>query len=321
MSANCKHLIAIGDHKQLRPKLESYNLTVESGGPYMFNRSLFERLVISDFPLVTLNLQHRMQPQISSFIRDLTYPDLNDAESVKNHADIRGVGGNVLFINHEIEEGSDGDDEFLSKSNAHESEMVSKIVLYFLHHGYHGEDIVVLTPYLAQLRLLRQSLSKNTVVLLSELDKTEFAKANFDDVVEPTKIQRWQVPTIRVSTIDNFQGEEAKIIIASLVRSNKQGDIGFMGRPERINVLLSRARNGMFLLGNKKTLLKSNNSTWKQIFQKFENENLISEGFPAKITCTVHGHSETKLLKFSNDFDNALKAKGCTSLCKESSGL
>lgn len=55
---------------------------------------------------------------------------------------------------------------------------------------------------------------------------------------------------MRVSTVDNFQGEEARIVIASLVRSNAAGKIGFLGEPQRVNVLLSRARDALILVGN-----------------------------------------------------------------------
>lgn len=46
LSANIKHVILIGDHKQLRPKTECYELTVEAGKSFDLNRSLFERLIM-----------------------------------------------------------------------------------------------------------------------------------------------------------------------------------------------------------------------------------------------------------------------------------
>jgi hypothetical protein len=55
---------------------------------------------------------------------------------------------------------------------------------------------------------------------------------------------------VRASTVDNFQGEEANIIIASLVRSNAAGKLGFLNEPQRVNVLLSRARDALILIGN-----------------------------------------------------------------------
>lgn len=53
-----------GDHKQLRPKVEQYSLRVESGRGFDLNVSLFERLVKSGYPHTTLELQHRMPPEV-----------------------------------------------------------------------------------------------------------------------------------------------------------------------------------------------------------------------------------------------------------------
>ena len=54
-------LVQIGDHKQLRPKVECWALTVQKGDGYDLNVSLFERLVLSGFEHVTLSVQHRMR--------------------------------------------------------------------------------------------------------------------------------------------------------------------------------------------------------------------------------------------------------------------
>ncbi|GMF50210.1 unnamed protein product [Phytophthora fragariaefolia] len=71
----CQHLVLIGDHKQLRPQITEYNLSVESveGKRYALDVSLFERLVAptSGLPLWKLTEQHRMRPQISQLLRTL----------------------------------------------------------------------------------------------------------------------------------------------------------------------------------------------------------------------------------------------------------
>lgn len=60
---------------------------------------------------------------------------------------------------------------------------------------------------------------------------------------------------LRVATVDNFQGEEAQIIIVSLYRSNKDQKVGFLRTTNQINVLLGRAQHGMYLIGNTDTYL------------------------------------------------------------------
>lgn len=59
------HTYITGDHKQLRPKVEQYSLRVESGRGFDLNVSLFERLVKNGYPHTTLELQHRMPPEVS----------------------------------------------------------------------------------------------------------------------------------------------------------------------------------------------------------------------------------------------------------------
>lgn len=64
-------LYSTGDHKQLRPKVEQYELRVESGRGFDLNVSLFERLVKESYPFCTLELQHRMPPEVSGAIHVL----------------------------------------------------------------------------------------------------------------------------------------------------------------------------------------------------------------------------------------------------------
>jgi ribosomal protein L40E len=82
LNARTKQLIMIGDHKQLRPKVNVYDLMVESKTGYDLNQSLFERLILAGFPYATLESQHRMHPEISHNVRVLTYPNLRDSAKV-----------------------------------------------------------------------------------------------------------------------------------------------------------------------------------------------------------------------------------------------
>ncbi|KIJ04842.1 hypothetical protein PAXINDRAFT_94228, partial [Paxillus involutus ATCC 200175] len=168
LGSKTNQMILIGDHKQLRPKVNNYLLTVEKEAGYDLNRSLFERLVLKDFPHQTLSTQHRMRPEISAFIRALTYPELVDHPNTLNRPDIRGVQSNVVFVDHSRPEDVEtritdrGDAEATSsKQNTYEVEMVVKIVRYLKQQGYKSENIVVLTPYLGQLCKLRDTLKND----------------------------------------------------------------------------------------------------------------------------------------------------------------
>ena len=84
LSHHTEQLILIGDHQQLRPKVNSYELSEDFG----LSVSLFERLVSQGIDHVVLNTQRRMRPEISRIIK-LIYNDLQDHSSVKNFPSIR----------------------------------------------------------------------------------------------------------------------------------------------------------------------------------------------------------------------------------------
>ncbi|KAL8708732.1 MAG: hypothetical protein Q9220_006458 [cf. Caloplaca sp. 1 TL-2023] len=268
-------LILIGDHKQLRPKIANYDLSVEKNEGYDLNRSLFERLILKGFPHHVLAQQHRMRPEISSLVRSLTYPDLLDAPKTKGRPNLLGFQDNLIFVDHrqledDIQEQVNWKEmtSVSSKQNVFEAHMVVRCVRYLAQQGYNTDDIVVLTPYLGQLRLLQQMLSQDNDTVLHDLDVADLLRAG----LMPSSHGKQSRSKIRLACIDNYQGEESKIVIASLTRSNKKCDIGFMSAPERLNVLLSRARNAMIIIGNSETFKGSRkgSNVWTQLFNILE---------------------------------------------------
>lgn len=173
-----------GIRRQLRPKVNHYTLTVEKGEGYDLNRSLFERLVIKGYPHSTLLSQHRMRPEISDLVRRLTYPDLTDAPKTSGRPNLRGVRDNIVFVDHthpeddnkQIADRRDMESKS-SKQNMFEVEMVLKIVRYLVQQGYKTEELVVLTPYLGQLQILRTALKDEADPVLNDLDMNELIRA------------------------------------------------------------------------------------------------------------------------------------------------
>ncbi len=164
-----KQLILIGDHKQLRPKV-NFALSVEKGDGYDLNVSLFERLILRGYPHHTLLQQHRMRPELANFVRELTYPNLVDAATTKNRPNVKGLQDNVIFLNHthseeqmhNVQDWKDGASPS-TKRNAYEIHMAIKCLRYLSQQEIKTptEKIVILTPYLGQLHLLRDELSKD----------------------------------------------------------------------------------------------------------------------------------------------------------------
>jgi hypothetical protein len=195
--------ILIGDHKQLRPKTH-HDLSIEKGDGYDLNRSLFERLVLRGFPHQVLSQQHRMRPEISSLVRHLTYPDLTDAPGTQTRPALQGFQDNLIFLNHENleEETHDTPDwkdgnSTSSRQNNFEAQMTLKCVRYLAQQGYGTGQVVVLTPYLAQLRLLFEVLGKENDPVLNDLDSYDLVRAG----LMPAATAQVQKRRLRISTI------------------------------------------------------------------------------------------------------------------------
>lgn len=311
LTSTVNQLILIGDHKQLRPKINNYNLTVEKGDGFDLNRSPIERLILQGHPYTTLQKQHRMHPSISVLVRELTYPDLEDGLKTELRPTIRGLEGRVIFMNHDHPEVQDkkiadrrDQGAKSSKENKFEAEMVLKTVKFLSQQGYGTGDMVVLTPYLGQLRRIKKML--NDDVELGDLDSRELIRAGLMTQAA-ANVNKKQ---LRLSTIDNYQGEEADIVIVSLTRSNNDGDIGFLAARERLNVLISRARNCLIMFGNMATYMssKKGKETWVPFFESLKAKQYLYDGLPVK--CEKHPDTKS-LLKVPDDFDRCCPDGGC----------
>ncbi|PWY84476.1 putative AAA family ATPase [Aspergillus sclerotioniger CBS 115572] len=306
MGPHTKQLILIGDHQQLRPKINHYGLSVEKGAGYDLNRSLFERLVESGHPHSTLAIQHRMCSEISTLVQALTYPGLLNDPKTPNRPAPRGLQDRVIFINHSNPEKrfdgiADRRDEGAkaSKRNIFEAEM-----------GYGTDKIVVLTPYLGQLHLLRDCLRKDNDPVLNDLDSHDLVRAGLLSQASARHTKR----PIRLSSIDNYQGEESDIVVATLTRSNDEGNIGFMAAQLRLNVLLSRARNILVLIGNATTFTSSKKGKefWGPFIDRLHANHHLYDGLPIK--CEQHPQN-TAIICRPQDFDTESPDGGCRLPC------
>lgn len=113
------------------------------------------------------------------------------------------------------------DDE--SKSNEGEAEVVVKHVNNLLEAGVQEHEIAVITPYNAQVGILRSKLSVAH-------------------------------PKIEIGSVDGFQGREKEAVVISLVRSNDDRQVGFLSEHRRLNVAVTRARRHVCLIGDSDTV-------------------------------------------------------------------
>ena len=266
-------------------------MSLEFKSDYRLDESLFERMVIPKDPACHavatehLTVQRRMHPRIADITR-LTYPYLQDAESTYDHPSTAGLEERVFWLDHRVPE---LEDTGVSKShvNRHEAEMIQGLVGYLLKtNSYSPGDIAVLTPYSGQLAALHNYLGGACKLWLSEKDRELLLDEDLLDLDELTPRKKDEVAMselLRVTTVDNFQGEEAKVIILSTVRSG--GRPGFLAIENRVNVACSRARDGFYIVGNSETLRQV--PMWRDILDVFKHRI----GFGLITRCDRHPDS------------------------------
>jgi len=240
--ARGERVIFAGDHCQLPPTVLSDVASREG-----MKQSLMERLVnqIGADIYRRLTVQYRMNDEIMQFSSEHFYGGSLIADvSVAGHllTDLRDVVSNrftdraVKFIDTA---GAEYDEEIepdgFSKLNSREANLVIRIVKELVESGLQGDQIAVIVPYAAQVRLLRSRL-------------------NLDG--------------IEIDTVDGFQGREKEVVILSFVRSNDKREIGFLSDTRRTNVALTRARRGLIVIGDSATF--ASNPFYAAMFEYFE---------------------------------------------------
>ncbi|KAK0755515.1 hypothetical protein N5P37_011917, partial [Trichoderma harzianum] len=296
-----EHAILIGDHLQLRPQIQNYELqsTNPRGKQYSLDTSLFERLVepphLMDLrlPFSTLDTQRRMHPSISELVRSTLYPSLQDAENVMMYPKVAGMRERLFWLHHDhLEAGAASHDPLnTSHSNDYEVEMTVSLISHLVKQGeYSPDDIAVITPYLGQLHKLRRRMESMFEICLNDRDLAELEEFESKGQATPSTVKAKQsskttlLKSVRAATVDNFQGEEAKVIIISLVRSNLQRKCGFLSTSNRINVLLSRAKHGMYIIGNSDTYY--NVPMWQEVIDMLTTNGRL--GTSLELQCDRH---------------------------------
>ncbi|XP_020249491.1 helicase SEN1-like [Asparagus officinalis] len=236
-----QHAIFIGDECQLPAMVKS-----QASENAAFGRSLFERLSSLGHKKHLLDVQYRMHPSISRFPSSNFYNDkVSDGPNVKcdsyRQCYLPGpMYGPYSFINIAI-----GKEETDTNGRSLKNMIEVAVVLQILKNLYKSTStrgkqlsIGIISPYTAQICAIQEKL-KNMYFSSSEF-------------------------SVKVQSIDGFQGGEEDIVIISTVRYNKGGRVGFLSNLQRTNVALTRAKHCLWVLGNETTLIRSR-SVWEKI--------------------------------------------------------
>jgi len=230
----CSRVIFAGDHCQLPPTIKS--LPALKGG---LGKTLMERVVENKPEVVTLlKVQYRMNEEIMRFSSDWFYDGKVESAPQIKYRGILDYDTPMVWVDtSELGEREQFVGESFGRINKAEAELTLKTLQeYFTKIGKarileEQIDVGVISPYRAQVQYLRALVKKR-----------EFFK--------PYR------RLITINTVDGFQGQERDVILISLVRSNDEGQIGFLRDLRRMNVAITRARMKLIILGDKTTMVK-----------------------------------------------------------------
>lgn len=231
-------VILAGDHCQLPPTVK--NPACQRAG---LGKTLMETIAERKPEAVRLlNVQYRMNETLMRFSSDWFYGgELQAAPSVRNRSILEYLDRPLVWINvggeAETDENVQEDREGESILNREEAEYtIAALHLYIekvTARRVKAEriDFAIISPYKAQVRLLRQLLKR-------------------DVFLKPFRRQ------VSINTVDAFQGQERDVVIISMVRANEQGNIGFLSDLRRMNVAITRARYKVIIVGHADTLCR-----------------------------------------------------------------
>lgn len=233
-----------------------------------------------------LNIQRRMHPEIADVMRATLYPYLEDHGCTLDRTPVPVMTDRIWWLDHQMPEDIPDPRSPMAKSfsNAYEIEMVAGLVEHLVKSNeYDFRDIAVLTPYNGQLAAFTERFSGTCSLWLSEKDREALIDQqllNPEDLMMGNKTDIQISSMLKLATIDNFQGEESRVVILSTVRSNLEGRVGFLKTPNRINVGCSRARDGFYIIGN--ASLMRGVEMWDQVVNLLSAKGKIG---PAFSTC------------------------------------
>lgn len=224
-------VIFAGDHCQLPPTIKSFE-AARAG----LEVTLFEKAIQRNQADTMLREQYRMHEDIMNFSSRLFYKDQLIANEMVKKWKVYSEDQTVEFIDtagcgyfEEI------DPETKSSFNTEEADLL------FKH----------LTQYLTQLNAMEKSGELSSVGIISPYKAQVIS---MQEQLASMELAEATANKIAVNTVDSFQGQERDVIYISLVRSNENGEIGFLADTRRMNVALTRARKKLVVIGDSATI-------------------------------------------------------------------
>ena len=226
-------VILAGDHCQLPPTVKS--IEAVNGG---LGKTLMEKFVENQPQTVTLlQVQYRMNEDIMRFSSNWFYDGRVQCAPEVHSRSILDLDTAITWIDTAGEYREEFVGESFGRINRDEAALTLAILQSYIERIGRERivderiDVGIISPYRAQVQYLRRLLKKS-------------------EYFKPLRRQ------ISVNTVDGFQGQERDVIMISLVRSNDDGQIGFLRDLRRMNVAMTRARMKLFVLGDATTMTR-----------------------------------------------------------------
>ena len=278
-------VILAGDHCQLPPTVKSI-AALRAG----LGKTLMELIAENKPEVVTLlKIQYRMNDEIMRFSSDWFYGGKVESAPQIKYRSVLDYDHPITWIDtgEESEERRVKSEEFNSSSDdASEGSEEQENSSLFTHHSslykeqFVGESFGRINKAEAELTLL------TLAEYFTKIGKQRVLEERIDvGIISPYRAQVQYLKKlikkyeffkpyrrlISVNTVDGFQGQERDVILISLVRSNDEGQIGFLKDLRRMNVAMTRARMKLIILGNKDTMTK--HPFYKKLWEYVEGLN------------------------------------------------
>ena len=258
-------VILAGDHCQLPPTVKSI-AALRAG----LGKTLMERIAENKPEVVTLlKIQYRMNDEIMRFSSDWFYGGKVESAPQIKYRSVLDYDHPITWIDTSNEEnqitieGEDAPEDSASTSSSVSAANQNSDLNF--KEQFVGESFGRINKAEAELTLL------TLAEYFTKISKRRVLEERIDvGIISPYRAQVQYLKKlikkyeffkpyrrlISVNTVDGFQGQERDVILISLVRSNDEGQIGFLKDLRRMNVAMTRARMKLIILGNKDTMTK-----------------------------------------------------------------
>jgi ATP-dependent RNA/DNA helicase IGHMBP2 len=250
-----ERVVFAGDHQQLPPTIKSIEAARAGLSVTLFEKGIAKHPRMSSM----LEIQYRMHESIMKFPSSYFYKDSLVAHASVQSTLLRPNETPVEFVDTAgCGYSEEQDTETLSRFNNEEADLVilltEKLVENIGVNDWLEERLTlgIITPYSAQVERLHKL-------------------AESSSVLEPLQ------KLVTINTVDAFQGQERDVIVISFVRSNNNGEVGFLNDIRRTNVAMTRAKKKLLMIGDSATL--GSHPFYLQMIEFTQSEGFYKSAF------------------------------------------